>query len=230
MSRIYVTGDTHGSLDFIKLHYFAGEHPDLTFNDYMIVCGDFGAVWSQKTLNADLKRYKELNFTVLFVDGNHENFDILNSYPVKKWHGGKVHKIAPNIIHLMRGQIYTIDNKKFFTFGGGTSVDRMFRTKGVSWWEEELPSVSEINEAHENLKKSEYKVDYIITHSCDERALYYKPLNKCLQTKSVCHDNVILSQFEEQVHYNHWYFGHYHLNGDITGKKTVLFDEIREIK
>ena len=230
MSHIYITGDTHGDIDFIKLHYFAGENPQLTFTDYMIVCGDFGGVWSNRTLCADLKRYKELNYTILFVDGNHENFDILNSYPVKNWHGGKIHRIAPNIIHLMRGQVYNIDGKKFFTFGGGTSVDKMYRKEGVSWWKQEMPSSEEIEEAHRNLSNNSYEVDYIITHSCDERALYYKPLTKCYKSKHVYPDNVMLNQFEEQVKYHHWYFGHYHLNGDLSNKKTVLYDEIRKIK
>ena len=40
---IYVTGDTHGLEDFHKLHLFAGKHPELTINDYVIVAGDFGA-------------------------------------------------------------------------------------------------------------------------------------------------------------------------------------------
>lgn len=36
---IYVTGDTHGLEDFHKLHIFAGEHPELTLNDYVIIAG-----------------------------------------------------------------------------------------------------------------------------------------------------------------------------------------------
>ena len=47
---IYVTGDTHGLEDFHKLHLFAGKHPELTINDYVIVAGDFGAIWSERTL------------------------------------------------------------------------------------------------------------------------------------------------------------------------------------
>src|SRR5699024_12624046 len=36
---------------------------------------------------------------------------------------GKVHKIRDSVIHLMRGEIFDIDNKKFFTFGGAKSHD-----------------------------------------------------------------------------------------------------------
>lgn len=62
-------------------------------------------------------------WTILFVDGNHENFELLDDYPVSSWHGGKVHFIKESVIHLMRGQIYTIDGLTFFTFGGGYSCD-----------------------------------------------------------------------------------------------------------
>ena len=63
------------------------------------------------------------SFTTLFVDGNHENFDRLYEYPVEEWHGGKVHKIRPSVIHLMRGQIFEIEGKSIFTFGGASSHD-----------------------------------------------------------------------------------------------------------
>ena len=86
----------------------------------------------KKTLEANLKPYTELPFSVLFVDGNHENFDLLNSYPVEIWKGGKVHRVKPNITHLMRGQVFEIEGKTIFTFGGATSIDRDFRTEGMS--------------------------------------------------------------------------------------------------
>lgn len=104
---IFVAGDTHRS-DLGRFGAFCGAHPDLTKNDYMIVAGDFGGVWSAKTLERDLQPFSALPFTALFVDGNHENFDLLDGYPVSQWNGGKVHFIRPDIIHLMRGQVYTI--------------------------------------------------------------------------------------------------------------------------
>ena len=35
----------------------------------------------------------------------YENFDLLNALPEKEWHGGRVHEVRENILHLMRGQI-----------------------------------------------------------------------------------------------------------------------------
>ena len=226
---IFITGDTHGEKDFEKLIRLAESEPSLTKNDYVLIAGDFGAVWSESTLNAYLKPYEALPFTVLFIDGNHENFEMLNSYPLSEWKGGKVHFIKPSIIHLTRGQIFEIEGKTFFTFGGATSVDKYFRKAYVSWWPEEVPSDEELQEAFRNLKKAGDKVDFIVTHTIDERALYYPLLKNNVFELRAFIDNAMLSNFEETVDYGHWYFGHYHVDGDITDKKTALYQNVIRI-
>lgn len=60
---------------------------------------------------------------LLFIDGNHENFERLYQYPIKEWHIGRAHEIRPHVLHLMRGQVFEIDGKKIFTFGGMSSHD-----------------------------------------------------------------------------------------------------------
>lgn len=226
---IFVTGDTHGSQDFRKLHIFAGEHPELTLDDYVIIAGDFGAVWDSKLLAAELKPYTELPFTVLFVDGNHENFDLLETFPVEEWHGGKVQKIKPNIIHLMRGQVFEIEGKTIFTFGGATSIDKFMRREGITWWKQELPTYEELDEGIANLKRYGNKVDYIITHSCSERALMYPQIRNSATLKLSCPESQMLSYIEETTQFTHWYFGHFHIDAEFGGKYTVLFDRVVRI-
>ena len=223
---IFITGDTHGRIDFSKLQIFAEEHPELSKNDYIIIVGDFGGGWSEKTLEKDIAPYQNLPFTVLFIDGNHENFDLLERYPVEVWNGGKIHRITDKIIHLMRGQVYRIDGKTFFTFGGATSVDKYTRREGLEWWPQERPTDEDIVEANGNLEKVGFEVDYVITHSCDEKALYYPPISTNIYPRTVFPENRILSYFEDLVKYKHWYFGHYHLDGDLTDRKTVLYQKI----
>ncbi len=223
---IYVTGDTHGLQDYYKLHIFAGEHPELTEDDYVIIAGDFGAVWDSYTLVSDLKPYTELPFTVLFVDGNHENFDLLETFPVEEWHGGKVHKIKPNIIHLMRGQVFEIDGKTIFTFGGATSIDKFMRREGLSWWKQELPTYEELDEGIANLKRYGNKVDYIITHSCSERALAYPQIRSSATLKLSCPESQMLSYIEENAECRRWYFGHFHIDAELGDKYTALYQNI----
>ena len=120
---IYATGDLHGNTLRFQPQYFP-EQAGMTKDDYMIVCGDFGCVWNgDKSDDPQLDRLEALPFTVLFLDGNHENFDALNEHPVEQWHGGKVHKIRPHVIHLMRGQAFKLQGCTFFTMGGAQSHD-----------------------------------------------------------------------------------------------------------
>ncbi len=122
---VYLTGDIHGETKRFSKKNFP-EQENMTRDDYVIILGDFGIIWSQSE-DKEEKYYLDIlenkSFTTLFIDGNHENHDRLNSYPAVEWHGGLVHKIRSNVYHLMRAQIYDIEGKSFFTFGGARSHD-----------------------------------------------------------------------------------------------------------
>mgnify|MGYP000050895707 CR=1 FL=1 len=121
---------------------------------YLIICGDVGICGFSAAYEANTRAvFRSLPVTTLFIDGNHENFEQLNFYAVEQWNGGKVHIIEDNMIHLMRGQIFTIDGLKFFTFGGAYSIDKMSRAEGISWFPEEIPSREEYEEGWKNLEK-----------------------------------------------------------------------------
>lgn len=127
---IYITGDTHIPVDIGKLSTKNfPEQKEMTKNDYVIICGDFGGVWDGSNEEKYwIKWLKNKNFTTLFIDGNHENFEKLYNLPIVEFSGGIVHKVEEGIYHLMRGEIYTIDNKNLFVFGGASSHDKEFRT------------------------------------------------------------------------------------------------------
>ena len=84
MSRIFITGDTHGDIDYAKLNTRQfKEQKNLTKDDYVIVLGDFGVLWnsytkycpdrlSKRDLNF-INWYENKNFTTLWIDGNHDN-------------------------------------------------------------------------------------------------------------------------------------------------------------
>ena len=86
---LYVTGDIHGDCKEI-LEYVRAKNLDN--QDYVIVAGDFGCIWNgSKGENQRLDRIsQELDgCNLAFVDGNHENFNLLDKYPVEIWNGGK---------------------------------------------------------------------------------------------------------------------------------------------
>ena len=120
---IYATGDTHGNFQRFAPEHFP-EQAGMTKEDYMIICGDFGGVWDGgKKEERNLDWLEDLPFTTLFISGNHENFDLLRKYPTEEWNGGKIQRIRPHVIHLMRGQVFDLQGYSFFTMGGARSHD-----------------------------------------------------------------------------------------------------------
>jgi len=151
----------------------------------------------------------------LFIDGNHENFDLLDMlYPVERWNGGKIRRLSPSVMQLMRGQVYEIDGKSFFTMGGAESYDKQFRIQGISWWPQEIPSEKEMREARANLLGHFMKVDYVITH-CLPSSVQHQVFGD----NSIYPDNTLTDFFDEingKLTYKQWFCGHYHRDGTVT--------------
>lgn len=236
---IYITGDTHIPIDINKIETSeALNSPELTKDDFLIVCGDFGLIWDwrgESTIEAMWKkRLSEKPFTTLFIDGNHENFDRLNGLDTELWHGGKVNYISDSIIHLKRGQVFDICDKKIFTFGGARSHDRgpavgnTKEVKGFYWWPEELPSLEEMDEGRSNLARNNWEVDYIVTHEIHNYGLESLVLKTGLTFK---HD--FLNSYLEDIRigcvYEKWFCGHYHVDAQITPDTQIMYDDIVKI-
>ena len=226
-NRIYVTGDIHGEHSIQKLsskRFKDGKF--LTKEDYVIIAGDFGLVWNWKGEDDEecywLDWLSSKPWTTLFVDGNHECFERLNSYPIEQWHGGKVHRIRDDIIHLMRGQVFDICGKKIFCIGGAYSHDIEYRTPYKTWWPEEVPSEDERKYALDNLEKHGWKVDYVITHDCPLIASNY--LNSTSEDFSRRNDEFekwLDSEIREKLDFKTWYFGHHHVDLDMRFESFV---------
>lgn len=228
---ICVTGDTHGEQG--RFLYSEGER-GWTAEDVIIVCGDWGYLFrNDYSENRFLDDLEARPYTICFVDGNHENFPALFSYPEEVWNGGRVHRIRKNIFHLMRGQVFTIQGKTFFTFGGAFSIDRDIRVLGRSWWKEEIPTEAEMEEGRANLAKAGMKVDCIITHTAP--GWLTKQLGgEVFETDEEdpwANDRKLTDYLDEimtGVSFGHWYFGHWHRDRRMTHNITALwFDEIR---
>lgn len=250
---IFVTGDCHSTFEKFNTKLFP-EQKEMTKEDYVIICGDFGGIWDKDESGKEelwwLKWLENKPFTTLFIDGNHENFDRLYAYPVESWKGGKIHKIRPSIIHLMRGQVFDIDGIKFFTFGGARSHDisdgilecddpnykrkkkrldrgrRPYRINRVNWWAEEMPTIEEMEEGCKNLETVKNEVDFIITHCCPSST------QMLIGGKEPFPSDELTEYFQElreRVHFKKWFFGHYHDNKSVNEKEQMLHDQIIRI-
>lgn len=229
----YVTGDIHGGIGIGRLtpdRWRLGQ--SLRRCDYLLICGDFGLVWEENTSLENRYFLDWLNnqpWTTLFIDGNHENHDLLDSYPVSTWHGGKVHVLPgyPNLIHLMRGQVFDMARDGlWFTMGGGLTRDSIWRIPGEGWWPREMPSDEEYDEARASLDAVGWSVDYVFTHECPRTLRRFAMYDWYLEEFDPADK---LSTFLDEVNgrldharLKRWYSGHYHCDLPLGDERHVM--------
>lgn len=226
---IYVTGDLHGRVDIKKLS--SSNFPEginLTRSDYVIICGDFGLIWERNSRKDKywLSWLDEKPWTTLWIDGNHENFDLLNEYLVDDWQGGKVHKITDNIIHLCRGSLFELNGKRVFAFGGAESHDKQYRRPGRSWWEDEMPTVEEMEYGRKILDSADWNVDIVLTHSLPSR------IQNDLFKDHDYPTNALTDYFDKidsRLDFKTWFSGHYHKSIKYDEKHILVYNDIVRI-
>lgn len=191
--------------------------------DVLIVCGDFGYIFDGgKTEKQVISYLAKRKFVTAFVEGTHDNMEKINRCRTTVWKGGKVHRIKGNLLHLMRGQIFNIEGKTYFTFGGGESIDKDMRISGGTWWREEEPTPIEMADGARQLDEVGCKVDYIITH--EPPSLVKSAM--LLRHGDSDRVNKLNGYFEEigrSCTFEHWYFGSLHEDRVITERYTCVF-------
>ena len=121
---LYITGDVHGEV--VKRFSFR-QSPNLrklTKDDVLIVLGDWGVPWNNKTHNEDwysLKFIDEKPWTTIALRGNHDNTDLMRSMPQEELFGGKVRRAMINPIDGKKGyvadHVFIIDESTILTIG-----------------------------------------------------------------------------------------------------------------
>ena len=217
---IYITGDTHGDFSRFKDPMLR----KLKKQDALIICGDFGFIWdgSKKEKNL-LKKIGKLPYNVLFVEGSHENYDLLEQYEESEWCGGRTRLISGRLRQLMRGQVFTIAEKTVFAFGGGQS-DNTYADliEGENWWTREIPTDEELDEGLANLDAVGGEVDFVVTYEPPSRLHDF--LNDDAGDRN--HINTYLNAIFEKLTFKGWFFGKLHLNKLIPPKYYAVYDKI----
>lgn len=221
---IYVTGDIHGDLSRFKDKRLK----KLKKKDFLIICGDFGFLWNgSKKEQKILKKLGKKKYTILFVEGCHENYNLLYAYQPQDWNGGEVRALSGKLKQLVRGGIFEIDGKKIFAFGGGQGTEHDIRKEAKTFWKEELPTEDEIDAALENLEKNDNHVDYIITHEPPAMLRDYLDIDvDSLQTNQM---NAAFNKISETVKFKRWFFGKCHRNKTISVRFQGVFSDIAKL-
>ena len=175
---ITLIGDVHGK--YKRYHEIIREKDR---HSHSIQIGDFG--FDYETLrNVDPKNH-------VFIGGNHDNYDKVNS--------------VPNYLGDY-GYVNDFNGIDFFFFRGAYSIDRQYRTIGVDWWEQEQLKIEDFIKARELYR--DIKPDLVLTHDCPQSLYSY-----LLPPGAKIYENITSWALEELFNIHQpkfWRFGHFH--------------------
>ena len=213
---IYVTGDIHGDYEAFAERGLSR----LKSGDKLIICGDFGFVWDgSKEERKRLEKLSKKKYDILFVDGAHENFELLGEYKEVDLYLGKGCKLARNIYRLKRGEIYKIDGKTVFALGGGLPPFADNDAEAAS-----MPTDGELKAAVDNIQGLHRRVDLIITHEAPAS------VKRLIDRDAVVNDlNIFLDTVMKNTAYGHWYFGSLHQDRPVSDRLTCVFEEVHKV-
>ncbi len=218
---IYLTSDIHGHIRLPRLKELL-QNISLRKDDYLIILGDAGIVWSG-TDHMEVKEfYNSLPNKTLYLDGNHENFDLLEQYKELDFLGGRAQKISDKIYRLMRGYVFSFNNTKVFVFGGGFSAKKLDGTSPIFVWDQEMPIEPEYERGIANLEQCGNHVDYVFTHVAPTSVAEQIEANLVPQERIL---NDYFETIKDSVEFRKWYFGHYHIDKDV-GKFSAIYNRL----
>lgn len=217
---IFLTGDTHGDKERFK----EVSKARIKKRDVLIICGDFGFVWDNSSAEKKLLKWiGKRRYQTFFVDGCFENHKLLAEFPEVEIYGGKARKISGNLYMFNRGEIFEIDGKKIFAFGGGDNptIVQEQMLDGLN-----LPTPQEMQNASINLSMHNDKVDLVVTHDVPTRI---KTIVN-LEDNELCHLHTFLEDICATVDFKMWYFGKYHNNKLIPPCYKMVFTNIEKFE
>lgn len=224
--RIFITGDKHGA---ITPFFGLMEKQELRETDIILITGDAGYVFYDDYKYTIETLEQLFPGVIAFIDGNHENFDILGSMPEETWCGGRVHRVSDRIYHMMRGELYDIYGNRFFVFGGARTTDSFDREEGKGWWpDDEEPTSEEIAYGQKQLEENLHDIEYVISHEAPRLVRQFTKRKRNVPEDYVLPD-VLDSWYRkasEGRSFKRWFFGHMHIDEKIEPDLWGLHNEI----
>lgn len=185
---ITLIGDLHGKYE--KYHRILSRKEE---NPYTLQIGDFG--FKYDTLkNVDHTKH-------LILPGNHDNYDICYNYP----------HFLPDY-----GYMVNFNGIDFFYYRGAYSIDRIYRTVGIDWWEKEQVGIEGFMKGRELYRQ--IKPDIMITHDCpqDIAMQMIKPDQRIFENNTTWALQELYNIHQPKL----WFFGHWHHSRQIQHGNT----------
>lgn len=187
---------------------------------------------------------------ILFaIDGEIYNFDgnqtlvCGGAYSVDKWYRiyrtieGHIDKIpkelySDKMLCLTHSYIFgvSVPNKNEL-LNWMTEVYNSLPNSVKFWWDNEQPSESTRQYIESQLKKNNWTVDIVLTHTCP---FDFEPVDMFISgiDQNSIDDSTEkwLQKIEQKLNYKHWYAGHFHIDRSVNDKFTLMFNDFIELK
>ena len=232
-------GDVHG--EFSRLRFKLAQYIKkygLT-DTIFIVCGDCGFFGK----NTDNKwfYYERSKINKILVNSNNELYFFRGNHDNPEFFSSNTKYIVGNTTTIKVLKDYDILNSDLYgrilVVPGATSIDRYYRIKDVSWWE---------NEGVKKLSNNELnklgKIDLVLSHSLpyfsklskfqldalEENEIYYKGkhfFNKTLSL-TLYEEQLYLQNLQLNIKSSSWISGHYHSSSKniVDSTKYISLD------
>lgn len=202
MSKITIIGDVHGS----TRSYQKWIRGNLFGEERSIQIGDMGLGFSGVGLPAPGQPEFSLNHK--FFRGNHDSPE----------------KCRANRHYL--GDYGYLEEDSLFWCAGAWSIDRAYRTEGVSWWPDEELSYDELNKALDLYVQS--KPRFVLSHEAPAKAAktllysligpyFFLAKRDCANSRTGQALEAMMSLHQPEK----WIFGHYHVDKHFNVPKCT---------
>lgn len=172
--------------------------------------------------------------TFFCIHGNHEGrpWESPADYKLVPWHGGLVYREEkyPNILFAKDGEIYDFNGKSVMPIGGAGTVNKDYRiSHGLQWFASEQPNDTIKEFVEQQLEKSDWKIDIILSHTVPIKAeptWAFKPRKEPITVDKGTEE--WLQTIYDRLDFSEWYAGHYHVETESMGIR-IMFEDFDKI-
>ncbi len=204
----------------------------------LFICGDFtdNRKDTQPGEAMKLPEYmKGLPYPVFFIDGNHEDYEVLKRLPqiseaeretLLQNFGCDVNakmtqKAADGIYYVKRGSVCKIEGFSMLLIGGSTTGPGYKKNHPDIWQpDEDLTKEDELH-IEETLAANHNTFNLVLTHTVPECMV-----KAWFPDKDLSVTNEILSHVWHSISYQHWLFGHFHEDADYPERMHCLYNDV----
>jgi predicted phosphodiesterase len=188
-------GDVHGEVE---------KYLDLIeFASHSVQLGDFGFDRHYQRLPADFDYVSHK-----FIPGNHDDYDHLPLHTIDDDYGWRMLNWVP-----------------FFFIRGAFSVDYMYRTPKVSWWEQEQMDWETGKRCIANFER--VRPNLVLSHDCPMQCLLAGVLTNDKKANPSTTTEILTNCFMAHKP-KLWIFGHHHQDWteEIDGTRFICLNEL----